>query len=820
MTTTRLQRTPPAEPRALRMWRNFIVSGDFTSLVILLALLLVTPLSLAAAEWPLAMSVILPVTIISVIFGYILSRSQFNELMALIISITYGFCLVLLITAINLGGGLGQGVYDIFVRSTVWVADATSGGINQDDMVFTLLVATLFWFLAYNSAWHTFRIDRVWRVIMPPGLILVTNAIFYSGDSNLNQYMVVFVFLSLLLVVRSNLDAREWNWYQSGIQAPARLRGQFLRVGAVLALVALLAGWAIPSGDLQDRLDRFQQFLNSDPLTEISEFWNRLFSPIEATGPTTADYYGGETLQLGGAIRLGDQTVFTVQAPTDRRYYWRSRAYDIYDAGSWNVAVDTRLNDLSPPLEVMVEPDAARVAVDQEYTIALNTRILHIAPQPWRVNLPTRSDLFYTAEEGDPARAMNISVIRPTRVLQRGETYQATSLMTNATATQLRATNTVYPTWVTNIYLYVPPSITPRTIDLARDIVAEAGAVTPYDQAKAIETWLRNNITYNESIPRPPRDREQIDWLLFDFREGYCTYYATAMAIMLRGLGIPARMVAGFAQGNYDATENAYVVTERDAHTWVEVYFPGYGWIEFEPTAAQAPLDREGDESFSEQPIAPSLPTVTPSFTPTPPPTATPEATLTPPDPEDDDQDSAVDPPTPTPTITPTFTPTPTATPVIIPTQPAPIEPQPQNPLDLILPALGLLLLGLLVLVLVALVVTFIWWWWEWRGMRGLSPVTRAYARLERYIGLIGIKLGGDQTPEERRKNIVRSVPQVERPVTAITRLYTTERYGPGVRHPAEGQRNTDIADRAWSETRANILQRWLRRRLRFWKRD
>ncbi|HRF98952.1 MAG TPA: hypothetical protein PLZ51_27265, partial [Aggregatilineales bacterium] len=98
----------------------------------------------------------------------------------------------------------------------------------------------------------------------------------------------------------------------------------------ILALVTVGAGALVPSDDVQERLDDFQQFLQSDVLKELSEFWNRLFSPIEAQGPVTADYYGGDSLDLGGAIRLGDGTVFLVQAPANRRYYWRSRIFDTY----------------------------------------------------------------------------------------------------------------------------------------------------------------------------------------------------------------------------------------------------------------------------------------------------------------------------------------------------------------------------------------------------------------------------------------------------------------------------------------------------------
>lgn len=784
-----------------------------------MVLLLMPALSLSAADWPVDMRVIVPVLISSAILGLVLARSQFNELLALIISTTYGICFIVLAAALGEPGNIATGVYNVFVRSVQWVIDATSGGINTDDLIFTLLVATLFWFLGYNASWHVFRIDRVWRVVLPPGLILVTNNVFYDGDANLSIYLAVFMFTALLLIARSNLDAREWEWYMNGIRPPTRLRRQFLIVGAVLSLSTLLIAWNTPSGNLQDRLDSFQEFLQSEPLRELSEFWNRLFSPVDAAGPTTSDYYGGDTLELGGAIQLGDQTVLRVVVPPDRRYYWRSRVYDTYEGSSreWASAADTRLTDNQAPLDIALENYAAREIIEQNFTIELSgSRLVYTAPQPFQVNLTTRTDLRYTAPEGDPARAMNISVIRPTQVLRRGDEYTALSSMSTASAFELRAASRDYPAWLSPTYFYVSPSITERTRQLTQQIVAESGATNPYDQAKAIESWLRANITYNESIPEPPRGQDPVDWVLFDYREGYCNYYASAMIMMLRTQGIPARMAAGFAQGTWDAEEGAFIVTERDAHTWVEAYFPGYGWIEFEPTAAQARLNRDGDEDITPQdPVAPQsqLPSPTPTLTPTPQATSTPEVTNTPPPPDQQENN-----PPPTATITPTFTPSPTATPVIVPTQPAPIQPEPQGPLAFILPALGIAFLGLLLLAIIAAILTFIWWWWEWRGMRGLSPVTRAYARLERYIPLVGIRFDEKQTPEERRKKVVSGLPQVERPVTAITRLYTTERYGRGDRHPADAQRKTDIADEAWSDTRSSILRRWLRRLIPFRK--
>lgn len=796
--------------------RGIFAPGDLTALVIATILLLMPALALGASGWSLDTATLLPITVLSVIFGFVLARSQYNELLGLLISGIYGACFVLLLAAYNQPGGIVDGIYTVFSRLFQWFFDAVNGGINQDDLVFTLLVSSLFWFLGYNLAWHLFRVDRVWRAILPPALILVSNSIYYTGTSNLDIYMIVFTFLALLLVVRSNLDAREWDWYLNGIRVPRRLRRQVFRVGFVLALVVGAVAWAIPRSDIEDRLQNFQEFMASEPLQQLSEFWNRLFTAAETQGPTTADYYGGDSLQLGGAIRLGDETVFLASAPQGRRYYWRSRVFDNYDGGRWTSAADTRLTDPEPPLNIESEDflPGARVPVQQTFTMGLSaSRLIYTAPQPQRVDLPTRTDLRYISDPASGSQDMLVSVIRPLTVLYHGDSYTATSSMSNATAEQLRQAGTDYPQWVRDIYGSYMPSVTGRTIALANEIVTEAGAQTPYDRAKAIETWLRSNIVYNESIPQPPPGQDPVDWVLFDYKQGYCNYYASAMIVMLRTMGIPARMAAGFAQGRWNIDEQAFVVQERDAHTWVEVYFPGYGWVEFEPTAAQSPLNR-GDEPQLPAPeptTPPPTNTPLPTDTPTPPPTNTPEPEVTPP------ADQQLTPGTPT--VTSTLMPSTTPSPVIVPTQPPPVRPQPRDTASSILPALGAALLALFVIVVALGVAVYIYWWWEWRGMRGFSPIVRAYARLERYLGLIGIHLNPEQTPDERRKHIVDELPAAESSVTAITRMYVSERYGPDRPSSAETPQG-QVADRAWNDARGNILQRFFRRVFMPWRRD
>jgi hypothetical protein len=191
--------------------------------------------------------------------------------------------------------------------------------------------------------------------------------------------------------------------------------------------------------------------------------------------------------------------------------------------------------------------------------------------------------------------------------LDGGASYRVRASLNAPTVAQLRSAGIDYPAWVTERYLQLPPNITPRFRELARQFTV--GRDNPYDVAAAITTYLRRTIQYNEVISPPPSGQEPLDWFLFDHRKGFCNYYASAEVVLLRSLGIPARLASGFAQGErrvggdiympdrggtppWSENSNVYVVRQRDSHAWPEVYFPGFGWIEFEPTSAQSPLDR------------------------------------------------------------------------------------------------------------------------------------------------------------------------------------------------------------------------------------
>ena len=166
--------------------------------------------------------------------------------------------------------------------------------------------------------------------------------------------------------------------------------------------------------------------------------------------------------------------------------------------------------------------------------------------------------------------------------VKAGETYQITSSVSLAEPQDLRQAGVDYPTWALDRYTQLPADF-PQTIrSRAREVTS--GAPTPYDKAKAVEEYLKNNFEYNLKIDPPPYNADGVEHFLFTQKEGYSEYFASAMTVMLRSEGMPARLVTGYSLGDKLPDQDVYMVTDRHSHAWVEVYFPRYGWILFEPT--------------------------------------------------------------------------------------------------------------------------------------------------------------------------------------------------------------------------------------------
>ncbi|WP_244605249.1 transglutaminase TgpA family protein [Halorussus halobius] len=273
-----------------------------------------------------------------------------------------------------------------------------------------------------------------------------------------------------------------------------------------------------------------------------------------------------QRMTVVGSIRLSPKVRFTVEA--DESAYWRVGAYDRYDGDGW-----LRTGD-STEYAAQQGPPGPESRLEQTVTVeADRVTAMPAAWKPVRVEGGDRSNVRVTA----------LGAFEPVGALRDGESYTVESRTPESSRRLLRSAGTDYPEGVEDRYLQLPESSADRIGDRAAAVTEDAD--TPYERAVAIEDWLEANKRYSLDVDRP--DGDVAEEFIFEMERGYCTYYATAMVAMLRSQGVPARFAVGYTSGQQVA-DDEWVVRGLDSHAWVEAYFPGVGWVEFDPTPAAA----------------------------------------------------------------------------------------------------------------------------------------------------------------------------------------------------------------------------------------
>ncbi|RME73403.1 MAG: DUF4129 domain-containing protein [Chloroflexi bacterium] len=483
-------------------------------------------------------------------------------------------------------------------RLGYWYLQVVQGGTSYDNLMFILQMGFILWVMGYLALWLIFRSEKVWAAVIPGGVILLINL--YYAPNDITWWFLIYLLLALLLVVRFTLVRQERIWRAEGVFFRPDVGFDFLRDGIIFSVLVVLVSWFLPP-PIEARTVLFEEFQGE--WQEIQSEWNRLFANLNYRQNQSTGVFG-QSLALGGPRTLTRDPVMDVKLEGGPGRYWRAAVYDQYTGDGWR-STDYDSTDLEPGEPLSLPQFEARVPVTQTYTFYRDgATVLYAMSNPVRIDRAAK--VFFHPISGEQVLetpnlawstfgapyADEILYIRSHAAVDTAESYQVVSLTSQATVDQLRQAGTDYPDWITERYLQLP-TITERTRQLAREITSAYD--NPFDKAQAIERYLRANLRYNEKINVPPPGVDKVDYILFTLKEAYCDYYATSMIVMLRSLGIPARLAAGFAQGQFDSTINGFHVVNADAHSWVEVYFPRYGWIEFEPTAAQPLIIRPTD---------------------------------------------------------------------------------------------------------------------------------------------------------------------------------------------------------------------------------
>jgi transglutaminase-like putative cysteine protease len=440
-----------------------------------------------------------------------------------------------------------------------------------------LLWNGLTWFM-----WSFIREKRVFEGLVLLGLILGVNI--HQGAKSTSP-LVTFTALTCFLLTFMAYYRMHSDWRSRMVDHPD-LQSDWSLItlvltAVILCFVVIFPIFTTPEGwqKIGDFLDQFQ----IEPITDDSFQPDApSFSRLRITAHTPDISTIGTPLQEGTSIvmrvHLSDPVPpppeLNIQTVAIPRHYWRSEVYGEYTGSGW-LPIESRT-------EIDSIPDARTEAPEGRYFL--------------------RQSFWIIAEHGDTLYSVNRPVwgdinvqlvsIGSEDTVTSGYTnrYVVSSFAVDVTSHELASAPSTYPQEITETYLQLPNTITERTRELTERIAF--GAESNYEIVKRVEEYLRKNYTYNLDVPQVPEGRDAVDYFLFDAPGGFCSHYASAMVVMLRTQGIPARIVTGYSMGEFDYQVNEYRVRVNNAHAWVEVYFSGYGWIEFEPTTTLATFNR------------------------------------------------------------------------------------------------------------------------------------------------------------------------------------------------------------------------------------
>jgi transglutaminase-like putative cysteine protease len=289
---------------------------------------------------------------------------------------------------------------------------------------------------------------------------------------------------------------------------------------------------------------------------------------------------------------LSDEVVMRVRAP--EADFWRGQTFSRFDGRRWFADAQIGTPHRGPTIDVPpadgVIPVADDVVVDRfVQTYFLETDMPNVVFHAGRpIQIVAETDVW-TRPDG---------ALRATTVLPEGSIYTVVSERVRVDDTILRRQGLIGPRLsdlgrnVFARYLDVPESTTPETIALSDELAA--GATSTYDVIRAYESWLSANVEYDLDAPLPDAGEDAVHDFLFDSQLGFCEQIASALTIMLRTQGVPARLATGYVPGTRDEVAGVFEVRASDAHAWVEVWFPETGWQAFDPTAA-VPLSADTD---------------------------------------------------------------------------------------------------------------------------------------------------------------------------------------------------------------------------------
>ncbi|MBF2562872.1 transglutaminase-like domain-containing protein [Listeria seeligeri] len=430
-----------------------------------------------------------------------------------------------------------------------------SSDISMDFILIVFLIAL--WLLSYITTYSILRKQRIMSVLILTVSYLAVINTFTDYNSS---WAIVRTVLEGFLLLHLALTSR--------IATPNRLNGNSLKRNGIIYhafILFLLAVFVCSSLMLPKKAPIWP-----DPVPVIRD--------ALGINTTRTVGYSEDDTELGGAVKKDNATVF--KARTDNGHYWRVESKRIYTGVGW-------ANEKSTELQQFSSGDNLPIQLSEETTGAAKTAEISFEASSEYAPYPYGTQAINSAVDTFNAN-LTTEKITPTDTI-KNYTIELKTPVYNIETMQKADFSTLPDSFVSK-YTQTPSKLPKRVATLANKITKDADSI--YDKTKAIESYLSasGEFTYStDDAKETPNGADYVDQFLFETKIGYCDNFSTSMVIMLRTLGIPTRWAKGYTpgEGEKDAKGDkaTYTITNNNAHSWPEVFFPGTGWVPFEPTA-------------------------------------------------------------------------------------------------------------------------------------------------------------------------------------------------------------------------------------------
>ena len=555
--------------------------------------------SIEQARWISPNPSLTLVLVLAVVSGWLLCKSRLPAIVLHPVAVVLGAAVtVWQASSLMPSPELTLRFNQLAVALKTWWQVVNAGEPSEGTIQFAVLLIFFAWIMGYISTYFVLRKKNAWVTISLSAITILINL----GNLPEQQYVFFryYLLMALLLVAVTSLAKNYYLVKKQGTGYPSRGVIYVMTLLVFLSALVVSIAWLTP----KVRVEPLETFLSTKMV--LNKNIEKHLANFLASVPAKLPFLGGDVnkpLLFGdSSFDRGNQLEFLVTS--ELPLYWQTRMYNSYNSLGWTSSnVTERVlgqgSRVTKASEILKREEMTYTVIPKVKTTMLLSggefvsssipvSVLSIADLNAGVDdgqtpgsTATGAELSQTNVTGMPAAGDNTVAVSSLYPIWPDRRYTVTASIISSAPEVLSEAGGAYPLWVTDYYLSLPLALPERIRQLSEEITKDV--TTPYDKVLAVQDYLAR-IDYVIEAKAPPPGLDGVDYFLFTEKSGNCVQFASAMAVMLRSVGIPSRISVGYAPGEVDAAVGRTILTAKERHAWPEVYFTSYGWVGFEAT--------------------------------------------------------------------------------------------------------------------------------------------------------------------------------------------------------------------------------------------